>query len=165
MVAHSPAVRRFDWVTVPRAFFALLLVAQAGHLVEHIVQVTQLYVWGVPKQHAHGIVGALDIEWVHFAWNFLVLAAVILVAGWFRASPWILGALVLASWHQIEHTYILMVYLTTGVSGTPGFLARGGTIAGGLPLPRPVLHFVYNIVEMVPLVIGFITTRARGAKN
>jgi hypothetical protein len=41
------------------------------------------------------------------------------------------------------------------VSGTPGLWSQGGAIGGGLPLSRPDLHFLYNIVETAPLVAGF----------
>lgn len=48
------------------------------------------------------------------------------------------------------------VYLTTGKAGTPGLLAQGGLIGGGLPIARPDLHFFYNLIETVPLVIGLV---------
>jgi hypothetical protein len=38
----------------------------------------------------------------------------------------------------------------------PGLLAQGGAIAGGLPISRPDLHFLYNLVETVPLILGFL---------
>lgn len=157
----ASALKRTKAASLPRTFFSLLLLAQGAHIVEHAVQLTQLYIWGVTKQRAHGIVGTLDIEWVHFAWNLLVLGAVIAVAYWFRSNPWVMVALVLASWHQIEHIYILAIYLTTGATGSPGLLSRGGRIAGGLPFPRPILHTLYNLAEMIPLVIAFIATRRR----
>lgn len=41
-------------------------------------------------------------------------------------------------------------------------LATGGRIGGGLPLSRPDLHFLYNVVETEPLFIAFApTTRQR----
>lgn len=61
----------------------------------------------------------------------------------------------LAAWHEIEHTVIMFVYLQTGLAGTPGLLARGGLIGGGLPVTRPDLHFLYNLIETAPLVIAF----------
>ena len=68
---------------------------------------------------------------------------------------------VISAWHAVEHTYIMYVYLmyvylTTGLSGTPGLLASGGLIGGGLPLARPDLHFLYNLVETAPLVLAFL---------
>jgi hypothetical protein len=63
---------------------------------------------------------------------------------------------VLSTWHGIEHAYIFSTYLTTGVSGTPGLLAQGGALAGGLPITRPDLHFIYNLVETIPLMTAFL---------
>jgi hypothetical protein len=71
-------------------------------------------------------------------------------------NRWLMVAAVISAWHAIEHTYIMSVYLTTGVSGTPGLLASGGLIGGGLPLTRPDLHFLYNLVETVPLVLAYL---------
>jgi hypothetical protein len=47
-------------------------------------------------------------------------------------------------------------YLTTGLVGTPGLLARGGLVGGGLPVGRADLHFLYNLIETVPLWIAFV---------
>ena len=112
--------------------------------------------FGLAGSHAHGVFGALDIEWVHFAWNTWVGIAGLLLLARFRTNYWLWLTMVIAVWHGFEHAYILSVYLTTGQAGTPGFLARGGAIAGGLPLLRPDLHFLYNLIETAPLVAGFI---------
>ena len=56
----------------------------------------------------------------------------------------------------IEHISIMFTYLATGVPGTPGLLSKGGLIGGGLPLTRPDLHFLYNLIETVPLTIAFV---------
>lgn len=50
----------------------------------------------------------------------------------------------------------MFTYLATGVPGTPGLLSKGGLIGGGLPLTRPDLHFLYNLIETVPLTIAFV---------
>lgn len=41
------------------------------------------------------------------------------------------------------------------VVGSPGFLSAGGLIAGGSPIARPDLHFLYNLAETIPLLIGW----------
>ncbi len=105
---------------------------------------------------AGGIFGALDLEWVHFIWNSWVLVAVLLLLPRFRTNAWLWVALGLSLWHEIEHLVVFYVYLTTGQAGTPGLLARGGLIIGGLPISRPDLHFFYNLIETVPLVIGLV---------
>ncbi|MCA1840771.1 MAG: hypothetical protein LC723_10645, partial [Actinobacteria bacterium] len=94
-------------------------------------------------------------EWVHYIWNSLVFTSTLLLLWKFRSNTWLWVAFVFAVWHQFEHTYILSVYLQTGMSGSPGLLSKGGLIAGGLPIVRPVLHTLYNVFEMIPLIIGF----------
>jgi len=41
----------------------------------------------------------------------------------------------------------MVVFLCSGIVGGLGLLATGGAIGGGLPLSRPDLHFVYNLLE------------------
>ncbi len=55
-----------------------------------------------------------------------------------------------------EHVAIMSVYLRTGIVGSPGLLAHGGFIGGGLPLTRPDLHFLYNLIEETLIVIGYV---------
>jgi hypothetical protein len=144
--------RHYAWL----ALFYVLVITQSGHVVEHVAQMIQIHVLDVPGPRAHGIFGALDIEWVHFLWNSWVLIAVIALVVKFPRNLWLWGTLILAGWHLAEHLYIISIYLATGQPGTPGLLARGGILGGGLPLRRPDLHFLYNIVETTPLVAGFI---------
>ena len=118
------------------------------------MQVTQLRVLGLSGENAHGVIGALDIEWVHFVWNAWILVAVALLLGPFRANPWLWLTLPLAAWHLAEHVVLLATYLATGEVGSPGLLAMGGLLGGGLPLARPDLHLVYNLAETLPLIIG-----------
>ncbi|MGH9010426.1 MAG: cyclic nucleotide-binding domain-containing protein, partial [Acidimicrobiia bacterium] len=143
--------RHYQWL----ALLYLLVLTQGGHVVEHIAQMVQIHVLRLRPGHTHGIFGALDIEWVHFIWNTWILAAVVLLIRRFRRNPWLWASLAVAGWHEAEHVVILAKYLATGQQGTPGLLATGGAIAGGV-LPRPDLHFLYNLVETVPLVGGFV---------
>ncbi len=146
------ARRHYGWL----ALFYVLLVTQGGHVVEHVVQVTQIHVAGTPPKQAKGVFGALDIEWVHFAWNTWVLVAVVLLVLRFRRNPWLWAALAFAVWHVAEHVYLISKYIATDMPGHPGLAASGGVLGGGLPIARPDLHFFYNIVETTPLVGGFI---------
>lgn len=143
--------RHYNWL----ALFYLLVITQLGHLGEHVAQEYQLHVLQWPASQAHGVFGSLDIEWVHFIWNLWVIAAVLVLMCFFPRNPWLWITAVLAGWHEIEHSFILTVYLRSGMVGTPGLLAAGGAIGGGLPLSRPDLHFLYNLIETLPLVVAF----------
>lgn len=137
------------------ALFYLLVITQGGHVIEHVAQILQIHVLGLPLREARGIFGALDVEWVHFVWNTWVLIAVVLLLVRFRTNPWLVATAVIAGWHELEHVFLIATYLTTGQQGTPGLLARGGLIVGGTPLRRPELHMLYNAVETAPLLLAF----------
>jgi hypothetical protein len=81
--------------------------------------------------------------------------AVIVLLVRFTNNRWLWLALPLTGWHAIEHAFIMSEYLSTGIAGMPGLLSQGGALFGGLPLIRPDLHFIYNLVETVPLALGF----------
>jgi len=126
------------------------IIVQAGHQVEHIAQMVQMHVDGQPPAFAHGLVGRLDLEWVHFGLTAgIALVAILVLARWPKNPvAWILMALAL--WHLAEHTAILVTYLRTGITGTPGILAHGGLLNG--PLARPDLHFLYNAAILLLLI-------------
>ena len=69
--------RRADRTTIP-PLLSLLVLFQGYHVVEHVVKMIQYYALGItmgPK----GILGhAVPLIWLHFAFNLIVLALVIL---------------------------------------------------------------------------------------
>lgn len=146
------ARRHYGWL----ALFYALVVTQGGHVIEHVVQVTQIHVAGTPAKQAKGVFGALDIEWVHFVWNTWVLIAVVLLVLRFRRNPFLWATLAFALWHEAEYAFLISRYIATDLPGHPGLAAKGGTIAGGLPITRPDLHFYYNVIETTPLIAGFV---------
>lgn len=146
------ARRHYGWL----ALFYALVITQGGHVVEHVVQVTQIHVIGTPPKQARGVFGALDIEWVHFVWNTWVLFAVVLLLFRFRRNPFLWATLVFAVWHEIEHAFLISKYIASGAPGHPGLAAQGGILGGGLPIARPDLHFFYNVLETLPLIGGFV---------
>lgn len=155
----AEVARRNPWLAV----FYVVAVSQSGHVIEHAAQMIQIHLLHLPPIRARGIFGPLDIEWVHFSWNTFILIATASLLVCYRHNRLLLVALAFAVWHQAEHTVIMSSYLATGLPGSPGLLAAGGAIGGGLPLKRPDLHFVYNLLETTPLIAAFVieTVRAR----
>ena len=145
--------RQYGWL----AFFFILVVTQGAHVLEHVAQMVQIHLLGLSGLQARGIFGMLDIEWVHFIWNSWVLLCAVLLVFIFRKNPWLWVLLVISVWHEMEHVYIMSVFLHTGHIGAPGLLARGGAIGGGLPLSRPDLHFFYNLLEELLLIIAYLS--------
>ena len=144
--------RQYGWL----AFFFILVITQGAHVLEHVAQMVQIHLLGFSGLQARGIIGMLDIEWVHFIWNSWVLLCAVLLVFIFRKNPWLWVLLVISVWHEMEHVYIMSIFLHTGHIGAPGLLARGGAIGGGLPLSRPDLHFFYNFLEEIVLIIAYL---------
>ncbi|MEA2662136.1 MAG: hypothetical protein QOH08_1708 [Chloroflexota bacterium] len=138
------------------AAFTLLLLAQTGHLFEHVAQMVQIHALGLTGSDARGIAGQLDIEWVHFVWNAGVVALLGALLYHSRSNRWLVFACLFAAWHLIEHDVIMMSFLATGIPGSPGLLSSGGAIGGGLPLSRPDLHFLYNVIETVSIAVAYV---------
>jgi hypothetical protein len=143
------------------ALLGFLALTQAAHLLEHAAQMVQIHVLHLSGAAAQGIVGQLNIEWVHFGWNALVLVTLLALLPHFRTNAWLIAVTPLAGWHFIEHTVMIATYLQTGVSGSPGLGSSGGLLFGGLPIARPDLHFLYNLVETFPLVFAWIAELRR----
>jgi hypothetical protein len=141
------------------ALYAGLVLSQTGHLAEHVAQMVQIHGLGIAAPQAHGVVGNLDLEWVHFIWNVGILGGLGAVLHRLPRNIWSWLAFGAAAWHSVEHTVILAAYLSTGVPGDPGLLAEGGAVLGGGPLARPDLHFIYNLAEAAFLAAGFAASR------
>jgi hypothetical protein len=138
-----------------------LALAQTAHLLEHVAQMIQIHVLHLSGAEAQGIVGQLNIEWVHFGWNALVLVTLLALLPHFRTNPWLIAVTPLAGWHFVEHSVMIARYIQTGAPGSPGLLSAGGLLFGGLPIARPDLHFLYNLVETVPLLIAWVAELRR----
>jgi hypothetical protein len=158
-VAGAPA-------TIPlrdTAYYALaaIMVIQGGHMVEHVVQLLQVTVFGVPDDKALGLLGYLvqfngTEEWLHLGYNttFLIALYALAVPLW-RVLPRIafwtfaVACLWLETWHIVEHGVIISHVIANGGCPCPGI----GDAA--LSISDTVLHFFYNAIATTGLVIAF----------
>jgi hypothetical protein len=139
------------------AAFALLVLLQLTHMGEHAMQVGQLYVHRGDLAQSHGVFGQLDFELVHFVTDTMLWISLGLLVVVFRGrNPWLWVAFAAASLHQIEHFYLFWMYQAHGAfyaqGGFAGIMGENGLI--GSPLDRPYLHFSYNLIVVVPMVIA-----------
>ena len=129
------------------SFASLLLVAlialQSFHTVEHVVQVLQFYIFDKVPASSQGLLKALNAEWVHFIWNWLVLFIFLFIIfkrssfskGW-GERIWATAFIGWALLHSLEHTYLLIRYLEL----------VGELRALGLP--------IYEIAQNLPGILG-----------
>lgn len=128
-----------------RWLFAWIFLAQLGHLIEHIAQ----------RVIGSGLLGpSFDSELSHLLFNIAIAVVSIVLVAAYPRNPWVYPLVVLSIFHGIEHVYIYVEFLGTGVSNGPGLLGLGGAI-GVIPLDRLDLHNVYNGFEMILMVLGF----------
>jgi hypothetical protein len=139
------------------AFFLVVTVLQLGPLGEHATQVTQLVMSHGDLDRSHGVFGQLDFETVHFVWDSTIWLGTGALVYKFSGNRWLWLSFAFASLHEVEHVYLYCLftfhedfYMQGGLAGIMG---HGGVI--GSPLARPYLHFMYNFLVIVPMVIGF----------
>ena len=154
-------------------FLATVAAVQGGHVFEHIVQVLQVFVFGVPEDQALGLLGYVlqfngTEEWLHLAFNGVYLASLYaLIVPLWRITPavlptWAFSVFVLASvwvetWHMVEHAVIISHVIANGGCPCPGI----GDVA--LNLSDTILHFIYNAVAYGGVVIVLLfVLRDRG---
>ncbi len=140
------------------ALFGLLVIFQLLHMVEHSTQVGQLLVTGGSFARSHGAIGQLDFETVHFVTDSTLWISLGFLAILYKArNVWLWVAFAAAAFHQIEHFYLFTLYTfehTVYLSGgAAGIMGDHGLI--GTPLDRPYLHFAYNFIVLVPMLIAF----------
>ncbi|MCH8871136.1 MAG: hypothetical protein IIC85_15605 [Chloroflexi bacterium] len=138
--------------------FAATVAIQSLHMVEHVAQVYQKFV--LHSASAHGLIGQLDLEPVHFAFNLFYLGTLIYVMlGWYsygsrmcnHQKMWgvvITATVILQSYHMVEHSVKLAQFIATNVQGTPGLF--GGHFDG------VIFHAVLNTAVFVPVVVVFL---------
>jgi hypothetical protein len=139
------------------AVFTTVVLLQVGHLGEHFAQVVQLLLTNGALARSHGVVGRLDFETVHFVWvSGIWLGSCALLAK-FSDNGWLWVSFLAASIHEVEHVYLFWIYLVDEPfylrGGFTGILGWDGVI--GSPLARPYLHFAYNFVVVVAMVVAF----------
>jgi hypothetical protein len=154
-------------------FMTAVVAIQGGHVVEHIIQVVQVFVLGVAEDDALGLLGYVlqfngTEEWLHLGYNTLYLIALYaLILPLWRITPAVLsrwafwfyiGASVwVETWHMVEHGVIISHVIANHGCPCPGI----GDAA--LNVSDTILHFFYNAIAYAGIVYAYILVlRDRG---
>ena len=182
LILHRPAVLvarttgHAASLSPPAFWFMTAVVAiQGGHVVEHVVQVLQVFAFGVPEPDALGLLGYVlqfngTEEWLHLGYNtFYLVALYALILPLRRITPavvptWAFWFFIVASvwietWHMVEHGVIISNVIANGGCPCPGI----GDAALGLS--DTILHFFYNALAYAGIVTAyFFVVRARAPR-
>jgi hypothetical protein len=145
--------------------FAAVVLIQGIHVVEHIIQLIQVFAFGIPDDDALGLLGYVfqfqgTEEWLHLVFNASFLATLYLLLfnlRHFVPRPvpiwafWAFAVLAvgLESWHVVEHMVIISNVIENDGCPCPGIGDRA------LGVTDTVLHFGYNLVAYVATVAPF----------
>lgn len=146
-------------------FFAVVVAIQGVHVFEHIVQLIEVYAFGVPDDDALGLLGFViqfndTEEWLHLGFNSLYLLSLYaLVYPLWRLVPggvprlafvtFLVFGVWIESWHVVEHGVIIANVIRTDGCPCPGI---GDRVLG---VTDTQLHFVYNAVAYAATVTPF----------
>ena len=146
-------------------FFAGVMLIQGVHVIEHVIQLIQVFILGVPEEDALGLLGYVyqfkgTEEFLHLGFNAsYLLALFLLIVPLKRRTPhpvpvwafttFAVGAVALESWHMVEHIVIITHALQNNGCPCPGILDAATGI------PDTVLHFFYNAITYAAVVVPF----------
>jgi hypothetical protein len=146
-------------------FFAGVMLVQGVHVIEHIIQLVQVFILHVPEDDALGLLGYVyqfkgTEEFLHLGFNATyLLALLLLIVPLKRRTPqpvpvrgfvtFVVGAVGLESWHMVEHTVIITHALQNNGCPCPGILDAATGI------PDTVLHFFYNAITYAAVAVPF----------
>jgi hypothetical protein len=168
--AGRPAISAF------LAFYAAVVVIQGGHVIEHIIQLVQVSVLGIPDDEALGLLGYIFAfqgteEWLHIVFNVLYWACLLVIAWRLlserssvvpRLALWtfLFFGVWLEGWHVIEHVVIISNVIANNGCPCPGILDSQ------LGVSDTVLHFGYNAIAYTATVLPFayLVRQVRAAK-
>ena len=146
-------------------FFTAVVAVQGGHMFEHVVQVLQVYAFGVPDDRALGLLGYLlqfngTEEWLHLGFNVVYLTSLYcLVVPLRRLTPGVIppwafavflfGSVWLETWHVVEHGVIISHVLANGGCPCPGIADSA------LGVSDTIVHFFYNLISYGGVVTAY----------
>jgi hypothetical protein len=140
-----------------RRLFPIVVLVMAAHEAEHVAQVTQQNALeNSCPVHCRGALGFIfDIEWVHFAYNTTILIALAAFA-YFLRNKWLIAALAVQSYHEIEHIVRLDQWFASGHKAP-----QPGIIGAHVDLIQ--LHAALNTIVFVLVLVAFfqLTSRPR----
>jgi hypothetical protein len=154
-----------------RRFYLGVVIVQGVHLGEHVLQLVQVHLFGVPDDDALGLLGYVfelhgTEEWLHLVFNVSYLAALFVVLigvvglyrsgrmAWWALALFAVYGVGLESWHLIEHGVIIANVIRNEGCPCPGI----GDAALGVTDTN--LHFLYNAVTYAGALVPWPTIAA-----
>lgn len=135
-------------------FYNIFIAIVIIHFLEHVVQLYQLYILDWPRPQCLGLLSLnfpwlMTSEWLHYLFAYVMLWGLIEFKDKALNKKWWNTAKYLQYYHYLEH----MILLLQMMRGIP-FAER--ISIGGLFFPRMELHFFYNLMIIIPMMLALI---------
>ena len=130
-----------------RKFFGIMVLA---HWAEHAAQMSQVYLQGVPRHHALGLLGWLwpslmHTEGLHYAYALAMWLGLGMLCNGFRRCNWLWTvAFVIQTWHLLEHSLLLYQASWLNLDDPTSIIQ--------LFMPKIELHAFYTSIVSAPLL-------------
>lgn len=139
--------------------FNLFILIVAIHFIEHLAQIYQLYNLAWARADCLGLLGLINPnlikrEWLHYGFAFYMLVGLYYIKINSKKSYWWNVAFNLQMFHYIEHL-ILISQALNGIS------MSNRISIGSFLMPRIELHFMYNLIVMIPILIAINERKLR----
>lgn len=124
----------------------------AFHFAEHLAQMFELYVLHLPRRSSLGLLGLwqpnlVHSEWLHYGHALYMLLGMYYFRPKTNSKIWWKRAIALQQFHHFEHLLLL-------AQAMAGVAMGARTSIGGLFFARIELHFFYNLMVLVPMILG-----------
>jgi hypothetical protein len=129
------------------------------HFIEHLTQLYQLYILHWARPECLGLISLrypwlMKSEWLHYSFALYMLVGLSYFSYKASNKKWWRTALILQHYHHIEH----LILLSQALVGIP-MIER--VSLGSFIMPRLELHFFYNLIVLIPMLLGVFTNDRR----
>lgn len=141
-----------------RTYLNIFLLVIYLHLIEHIFQMIQLYILNWERPMCLGLLGfyipqLIHSEYLHYGHALFMLIGIYYLTKYMYNKDslwWMRLTLGLAFYHHFEHLLLLIQSITHIYL----FNKLVPTSFGQLFVPRIELHFIYNLLVGIPMMIA-----------
>lgn len=125
------------------------------HFIEHLTQLYQLYILQWARPECLGLISLrypwlMRSEWLHYSFALYMVIGLTYFGYKANNKKWWRTSLVLQHYHYIEH----LILLSQALIGIP-MIER--ISLGSFIMPRLELHFFYNLMVLIPMLLGVMT--------
>lgn len=153
VVKSKEGIRMLTFQHYNKRWLLIFNIIVYSHFAEHIAQMIQLYLLHWDRKQSLGLLGLwqpqlVHSEWLHYAHALFMVIGLAMMC---KINKWLFLAFFLGFLHHIEHFCLLYQAITHHNWWDQ---PKPVTYLQMIWLPRIELHFIYNLIVLIPMIIG-----------